>query len=87
MADKRTISFSSAVLKRIVQTYYQNKLILTISKLKLMPSYRYFNVNFLIPVFLVWDTNVTNEEVRRKIQAAIGEYDELLTLVKKRKLR
>ena len=32
-------------------------------------------------------TNVTNEEVRRKIQAAIGEYDELLTLVKKRKLR
>ena len=30
---------------------------------------------------------VTNEEVRRKIQAAIGEYDERLTLVKKRKLR
>ena len=30
---------------------------------------------------------VTNEEVRRKIQTAIGEYDELLTLVKKRKLR
>ena len=31
--------------------------------------------------------HVTNEEVLRKIQAAIGEYDELLTLVKKRKLR
>ena len=31
--------------------------------------------------------HVTNEEVRRKIQAAIGEYDELLTLVKKRKQR
>ena len=31
--------------------------------------------------------HVTNEEVRRKIQAAIGKYDELLTLVKKRKLR
>ena len=30
--------------------------------------------------------HVTNEKVRRKIQAAIGEYDELLTLVKKRKL-
>ena len=29
----------------------------------------------------------TNEEVCRKIQTAIGEYDELLTLVKKRKLR
>ena len=29
----------------------------------------------------------TNEEVCRKIQAANGEYDELLTLVKKRKLR
>ena len=31
--------------------------------------------------------HVTNEEVQRKIQAAIGEYDELLTPVKKRKLR
>ena len=31
--------------------------------------------------------HVTNEEVRRKIQTAIGEYDELLTLVKKQKLR
>ena len=31
--------------------------------------------------------HVTNEEVRRKIQTAIGEYDELLTLVKKLKLR
>ena len=31
--------------------------------------------------------HVTNEEVRIQIQAAIGEYDELLTLVKKRKLR
>ena len=31
--------------------------------------------------------HVTNEEVRRKIQAAIGEYDELLTLVKKQKLK
>ena len=31
--------------------------------------------------------HVTNEEVRRKMQAAIGEYDEHLTLVKKRKLR
>ena len=30
---------------------------------------------------------ITKEEVCRKIQAAIGEYDELLTLVKKRKLR
>ena len=31
--------------------------------------------------------HVTNEEVHRKIQAAIGEYDELLNLVKKLKLR
>ena len=31
--------------------------------------------------------HVTNKEVRRKIQTAFGEYDELLTLVKKRKLR
>ena len=31
--------------------------------------------------------HVTNEEIHRKIQAAFGEYDELLTLVKKWKLR
>ena len=31
--------------------------------------------------------NITNKEVRRKIKASIGEYDELLTKVKKRKLR
>ena len=36
---------------------------------------------------ILYKDYVTNEEVRRKIQAAIGEYDELLTLVKKRKLR
>ena len=34
-----------------------------------------------------YQDNVTNEEVHRKIEAAIGEYDELLTLVKKRKPR
>ena len=31
--------------------------------------------------------HVTNDDVRRKIQAAIGKYDKLLSLVKKRKLR
>ena len=31
--------------------------------------------------------HASNEEVRRNLQAAIREYDELLTLVKKRKLR
>ena len=31
--------------------------------------------------------HVTIQEVLRKIQAAIGEYDELLNMVKKRKLR
>ena len=31
--------------------------------------------------------SLNNEEVRKKIQTAIGEYDELLTPVKKRKLR
>ena len=34
-----------------------------------------------------YNDHVTNEEVRRKIQAAIGENDELLTLAKKRKLK
>ena len=31
--------------------------------------------------------HITNEDVRRNTQAAIGKYDELLTLVKKQKLR
>ena len=38
-------------------------------------------------VNISYKDHVTNEEVRRKIQAAIGEYNELLALVKKRKLR
>ena len=38
-------------------------------------------------LIISYKDHVTNEEVRRKIQAAIGEYVELLTLVKKRKLR
>ena len=36
---------------------------------------------------ILYRDHVTNVEVRRKIQAAIGEYDKLLILVKKRKLR
>ena len=36
---------------------------------------------------ILYKDHVTNEEVRRKIQAAIGEFDELLILAKKRKLR
>ena len=36
---------------------------------------------------ILYKDHVTNEEDRRKIQAAIGEYDEFLTLIKKRKLR
>ena len=36
---------------------------------------------------ILYKDHVTNEEVCRKIQGAIGEYDELLTLVMKRKLR
>ena len=31
-----------------------------------------------------YEDHITNEEVRRKIQAATGEYDELTTMVKKR---
>ena len=36
---------------------------------------------------IFYKVHVTNEEVRRKIQASIKAYDELLTLVKKGKLR
>ena len=36
---------------------------------------------------ILYKDHVTNEEVCRKIQASIKAYDELLTLVKKRKLR
>ena len=35
----------------------------------------------------LYKDHVANEEVRRKIQAATGEYDKLLTLVMKGKLR
>ena len=38
-------------------------------------------------LIILYKDHVTYEEVRRKIQAAIGEYVELLALVKKRKLR
>ena len=41
----------------------------------------------MLPEAIEHFVQVSNEEVRRKIQAAIGEYNELLTLVKKRKLR
>ena len=34
-----------------------------------------------------YQDHITNEEIRRKIQAAIGEHNELLPLVKKQKLR
>ena len=37
--------------------------------------------------YIAYKDHVTNEKVCRKIQAAIGEYDEHLTLVKKRNLR
>ena len=36
---------------------------------------------------ILYKDHITNEEVRTNIQAAIGDYEELLTLVKKRKLR
>ena len=36
---------------------------------------------------IAYKDHVNNEEVHRKTQAAIGEYDELLTLVEKWKLR
>ena len=36
---------------------------------------------------ILYKDHVTNETVHRKSQPAIGEYYELLTLVKKRKLR
>ena len=38
-------------------------------------------------LIISYKDHVTNKEVPRKMQAAIGEYDKLLTLVKKQKLR
>ena len=38
-------------------------------------------------LIISYKDHVTYEEVRRKIQAAIGEYVKLLAMVKKRKLR
>ena len=36
---------------------------------------------------ILYNDHVINEEVCRKIHAAIGEYDELLSMLKKQKLR
>ena len=36
---------------------------------------------------ILYNDNVSNEQLCRKIQAAIEEYDEILTIVKKQKLR
>ena len=36
---------------------------------------------------ILYKDHMADEEICRKIQAAIGEYDELLSVVKKRKLR
>ena len=40
----------------------------------------------VLPKFLYKD-HMINDEIRRKIQAAIGEYDDLIALVKDHKLR
>ena len=66
-------------------TLWTQSLIITLPKkgnLQLCQNYSYRRL-----LNISYKDHVTNEEVRRKIQAAIGEYDELLTLVKKRKLR
>ena len=34
-------------------------------------------------LYISYKDHVTDEDVRKKIQAAIGKYDEILTLVKK----
>ena len=36
---------------------------------------------------ILYKDHITNEEVHRKSQTTIGEYDELLTMVKKRKIK
>ena len=76
------IAQATASLTKLKPTWRDNNISLG-SKVNLMRS-------LVISIFLLnisYKDHVTNEEVRRKIQAAIGEYDELLTLVKKRKPR
>ena len=38
-------------------------------------------------IIISYTDHITNAEVRRKVQAAIGEYDELLTLIERRRNR
>ena len=38
-------------------------------------------------LYISYKNHVTNEEVRAKIQQAIGSHEELLTIVKRRKLQ
>ena len=46
-----------------------------------------FEMRFWRLLNISYKDRVTNDDVHRKIQAAIAEYDKLLTLIKKRKLR
>ena len=66
-----------------------NATMLLLVEIWVSTSFSYF-VTFSVLRYFIYFTgasafsdkgHVTNEEARRKIQAAIGEYDELLTLV------
>ena len=42
---------------------------------------------YRMPLKILYNDHVTNGEICRTIQATIGEYDHLMTLVKKQKLK
>ena len=69
--EKRTQAFEMRCYRRLLNVSYKDYVT--------NEDRRLLNVSY--------KDYVTNEDIHRKIQAAIEEYDELLTLVKKRKLR
>ncbi|MEW8548160.1 MAG: hypothetical protein AB2693_32050 [Candidatus Thiodiazotropha sp.] len=77
-------------------TLWTQSLIITLPKkdnLQLCQNYRTIRtqafemISYRRLLNISYKDHINNEEVRRKIQAAIGKYDELLTMIKKRKLR
>ena len=63
--------------------HYNDEIISSLAKIIQSQSYSdKKNLNLLPTINLSWAARVTNEEVRAKIQQAIGPHEGLLTIVK-----
>ena len=85
------IAQTTAALSRL-KIIWRDKNISLASKVKLMrtlilSTFLYACESWTLTAEIERRIHVTNEEVRNRIQNAIGVHDDLLTMVKKRKLR